>query len=154
MMGLREQLMADLKEALRDRDEPRKRTIRSVMAAMKTAETELDASGERRNLDDNDILVLISKQAKQRQESIDAFRQGGREDLVAEEEADLAILQSYLPQQLTEEEIRDEAREVIAEVGASGPKDLGRVMKPLMARLKGQADGRLVNQVVRQLLAG
>jgi uncharacterized protein YqeY len=154
MMALREQLMDDLKEAMRDRDEPRKRTIRSVISAIKTAETQLDASGERRSLDDNDILALISRQAKQRQESIDAFRQGGREDLVAEEEADLAILQSYLPQQLTEKEIEAEAREVIAEVGASGPQDLGRVMKPLMARLKGQADGRLVNQVVRELLAG
>ncbi|MFC2045930.1 GatB/YqeY domain-containing protein [Chloroflexota bacterium] len=153
-MALREQLMDDLKQAMRDRDEPRKRTIRSVIAAMKTAETVLDASGERRSLDDKDILALISTQAKQRQESIDAFRQGGREDLVAEEEADLAILQSYLPLQLTEEEIDAEAREVIAEVGASGPQDLGRVMKPLMARLKGQADGRLVNQVVRELLAG
>lgn len=153
-MALREQLMDDLKEAMRDRDEPRKRTIRSVIAAMKTAETELDASGERRSLSDNDILALISRQAKQRQESIEAFRQGGREDLVAEEEAELAILQSYLPQQLTEEEIETEARQVIAEVEASGPKDLGKVMKPLMARLKGQADGRLVNQVVRELLSG
>ena len=153
-MGLREQLMDDLKEAMRDWDVPRKRTIRSVIAALKKAETELDANGERMRLDDNDILALISRQAKQRQESIDAFRQGGREDLVADEEADLSILQSYLPQQLTEEEITAEAREVIVEVGAGGPKDLGKVMKPLMARLKGKADGRLVNQVVRELLAG
>jgi uncharacterized protein YqeY len=153
-MGLREQLVDDLKDAMRERDEPRKRTIRSIIAAMKKAETELDASGERKHLDDNGILALISKQAKQRQESIDAFRLGGREDLVAEEEADLAILQTYLPQQLTKEEIEVEARQVITEVGATGPKDLGSVMKPLMARLKGQADGRLVNQVVRELLAG
>lgn len=153
-MGLREQLMDDLRAAMRERDEPRKRSIRSILAALKQAETELDASGRRKHLDDNGILALISKQAKQRQESIDAFRLGGRDDLVAEEETDLAILQAYLPQQLTQEEIEAEARQVIAEVGATGPKDLGSVMKPLMARLRGQADGGLVNQVVRELLAG
>jgi uncharacterized protein YqeY len=153
-MSLREQLMADLKEAMRQRDEVRKRTIRSVIAAIKTAETELDSSGERVTLKDDDILVIIAKQAKQRRESIFEYRKGGREDLVAEEEAELAILQTYLPQQLTWAEIEVEARQVIDEVGASSPGDIGKVMKPLMARLKGRADGRLVNQVVRELLAG
>jgi uncharacterized protein YqeY len=153
-MGLREQLMNDLKDAMRQQDEPRKSAIRSVIAAMKKAETELDASGERVTLDDDDILALIARQAKQRQESITEFRKGGREDLVAEEEADLAILQTYLPQQMTREEIEVEARQVIKEVGASGPRDMGKVMKPLMANLRGRADGSLVNQVVRELLVG
>ena len=81
-------------------------------------------------------------------------RTSGREDLVAEEETELAILQTYLPQQLTRDEIEAEARQVIDEVGASSPRDIGKVMKPLMARLKGRADGRLVNQVVRELLSG
>jgi uncharacterized protein YqeY len=153
MMGLREQLMDDLKEALRQQDEQRKRTIRSVLAAIKKAETELDATGTRISLDDDDVLALIAKQAKQRQESIVEFRRGRREDLVAEEEAELAILDAYLPQQLTQEEIEVKARQVIAEMGASSPRDMGKVMKPLMARLRGQADGRLVNQVVRELLA-
>ncbi len=153
-MGLREQLMADLKEAMLQRDEVRKRTIRSVITAIKLAETELDASGQRVSLQDDDILGVIAKQAKQRQESIVEFQKGARPDLVAEEEAELAILQTYLPQQLTREEIEIEAKQVIDEVGASGLGDIGKVMKPLMARLKGRADGRLANQVVRELLAG
>jgi uncharacterized protein YqeY len=152
-MGLREQLMDDLKDAMRQRDERRKRTIRSVIAAMKEAETELDASGARVSLDDDDILALIAKQAKQRHESIAEYSRGGRDDLVAEEEAELAILQAYLPQQWTQEEIEAEARQVIAQVQASGLRDIGKVMKPLMVRLRGRADGRLVNQVVRELLA-
>jgi uncharacterized protein YqeY len=153
-MGLREQLMNDLKDAMREKDETRKRTIRSVIAALKQAETELDASGQRVSLDDSAILGLVAKQAKQRQESIDAFRLGGRDDLVAREEGDLAVLQGYLPRQLTREQIEAEARQVIAEVGASGPHDIGKVMKPLMARVRGRADGGLANQIVRELLAG
>lgn len=153
-MGLREQLMDDLKEAMRQRDERLKTTIRSVIAALKKAETELDASGERVRLEDSDILALIAKQAKMRQESISEFRKGGREDLVAEEEAELTILQAYLPKQLGREEIEAKARQIIAEVEASGPRDMGKVMKPLMAHLRGRADGKLVNQIVRELLVG
>lgn len=153
-MGLREQLMDDLKEAMRQQDQVRKRGIRSVIAAMKQAETELDAGGARVHLDDSGILALIAKQAKQRQESIVEFGRGGRPDLVAEEEAELAILQTYLPQQLDRAEIEAEARRVIAEVGASGMGDIGKVMKPLMAELRNRADGRVVNEVVRELLAG
>jgi len=153
-MGLREQLMADLKEAMREKNEARKRTIRSVIAALKQAETQLDSSGQRASLDDAGILALIAKQAKERQESIDAFRSGGRDDLVAQEEVDLALLEAYLPRQLNQEEVEAEAREVIDEVGASGIQDIGKVMKPLMARLRGRADGRLANQIVRELLAG
>ena len=153
-MGLREQLMDDLKEAMREKDETRKRTIRSVIAALKQAETQLDASGQRASLDDDAILGIIAKQAKERQESIDAFQSGGRDDLVAREMGDLAVLESYLPRQLSQQEIEAEARDVIHEVGATGLQDIGRVMKPLMARLRGRADGRLANQIVRELLAG
>jgi uncharacterized protein YqeY len=153
-MGLREQLMADLREAMLQRDDVRKTTIRSVIAAVKKAETELDATGQRVSLQDDDILSVIAKQAKQRQESIVEFRKGARPDLVAVEEAELAILQTYLPQQLTRDEIEIEARQVIDEVAASGIGDIGKVMKPLMARLRGRADGSVANQVVRELLAG
>lgn len=153
-MGLREQLTDDLKQAMRQQDETRKRTIRSVITAIKQAETELDPSGQRVSLTENDILALVAKQAKQRQESIVEYQKGGRQDLVAEEEAELAILQAYLPEQFGPAEIEAEARQVIAEVGATGPADLGQVMKPLMARLRGRADGKLVNQIVRELLAG
>ena len=153
-MGLREKLMDDLKEAMRERDDTRKRTIRSVLAALKKAETELGADGQRVSMDDDAILRVIAKQAKERQESIDAFRSGNRDDLVAREEADLAVLEGYLPRQMSREEIEAEAQQVIAEVGATGPHDIGKVMKPLMARLQGRADGRLANQIVREFLAG
>jgi len=153
-MGLREQLMDDLKQAMRQQDEHRKLAIRSIIAALKLAETELGPNGERVSLQDDGILALIAKQARQREESIVEFRKGRREDLVATEEAELAILRAYLPQQMTREQIEAEVRQVIAEIGDSSPKDLGAVMKPLMARLKGRADGRLVNQIVREFLAG
>jgi uncharacterized protein YqeY len=153
-MSLREQLAEDLKSAMRERDQVRKRAVRSVIAALKAAETELDPSGQRTRLNDDDILVLIAKQAKQRMESIAEFSRGGREDLVADEEADLAVLQAYLPQQLSAAEIEVEARQLIADVQASGLRDIGKVMGPLMARLRGRADGKLVNQIVRELLAG
>jgi uncharacterized protein YqeY len=151
-MGLREQLSADLKEAMRQRDEVRKRTIRSVIAALKAAETELDAGGQRVHLGEEDILALVSKQAKQRQDSIAEYGKGNRPDLVAEEEAELAILQEYLPRQLTREEIEVKVRQMIQEVGASSPRDIGKVMRPLMTELRGQVDGGLVNQVVREML--
>ena len=153
-MDIRDQLTEDLKTAMRQQDERRKLTIRSVIAGIKTAETELDAAGERVRLSDTDILGLIARQARQREESIAEFRKGGREDLAALEEAELAILRAYLPQQMTREEIEAEVRQVIAELGDDGAKDLGAVMKPLMARLKGRADGRLVNQIAREILAG
>lgn len=153
-MGLREQLTDDLKQAMRQQDETRKRTIRSVISAIKQAETRLDSSGQRVSLSDNDILALVAKQAKQRQESIVEYQKGDRQDLVAEEEAELAILQAYLPQQIGSEEIEAEARQIIAEVEATSPADLGKVMKPLMVRLRGRADGKVVNQIVRELLAG
>jgi uncharacterized protein YqeY len=153
-MGLREQLRDALKQAMRQQDETRKRTIRSVIAAIKQAETELDSSGRRVSLSEDDLLDIVARQAKQRQDSISEYQKGGRQDLVAEEEAELAILQAYLPQPLGRPEIEAEARQVIAEVGATSPADLGKVMKPLMARLQGRADGRLVNQIVRELLVG
>jgi len=153
-MGLREQLADDLKQAMRQQDERRKVAIRSIIAALKLAETELGPSGERVSLKDDGILAIIAKQARQREESIVEFRKGRREDLVAAEEAELAILRAYLPQQMTREQIEIEVRKVIAEIGEGGSKDLGSIMKPLMARLKGRADGRLVNQIVREFLAG
>jgi len=145
--------MDDLKDALRQKDGRRKTTIRSVLAAIKKAETELDASGKRVQLDDSDILAIIAKEAKIRKESITEFQRGGRDDLVAEAQAELAILEEYLPQQMGREEIEAEARRVIEATGASGPRDMGKVMKPLMADLRGRADGRLVNEIVRELLA-
>lgn len=152
-MGLREQLRTDLNDAIRQKDRQRKITIRLILSAINKAESEIDANGERVHLDDKGILGVISKEAKIRQESIAEFRRGGRDDLVAEAQAELAILETYLPTQLTRQEIELEARKIITEVGASGPHDLGKIMKPLMSKLKGRADGKLVNQVVRELLS-
>ena len=153
-MGLQEQLTDDLKQAMRQQDDTRKRTVRSVISAIKQAETELDSRGQRVTLTENDLLALVAKQAKQRQDSIAEYQKGGRQDLVAEEAAELAILRAYLPQPMSPAEIEAEARQVIVEVEATSPADLGKVMKPLMARLRGRADGKLVNQIVRELLVG
>jgi uncharacterized protein YqeY len=103
-------------------------------------------------LGDLDVLGIIAKEAKQRQESIDAFKQGNRPDLVAQEEAELAILRAYLPQAASREDIIAEVKKVIAEVGAQGSRDKGKVMPKVIAQLKGRADGREINEVVTELL--
>ena len=103
-------------------------------------------------LGDEDVLAVIAKEAKQRRDAIAEFKKAGRQDLVEQEEAELRILTEYLPQQMSPEEIEAAAREVIAQVGATGMAQMGQVMRPLMAQLKGCADGRLVNQIVRRLL--
>src|SRR5690606_18851334 len=110
-MGLREQLMDDLKDAMRSQDERRKLAIRAVMASIKHAETELTESGERVSLDDKGIQDIIARQVKQRRDSNDQFRKGGREDLVALEEAELVVLSAYLPREMSRAEIEAEARQ-------------------------------------------
>ncbi len=144
---LKQKLEIDLKQAIRAKDNVRRSTIRLVMAAMKNAEI-----AQQTVLDDPGILGIIAKEAKQRHESIEAFKQGNRSDLVAREEAELAILQEYLPEPMTKEEIIAEAKRVIAEAGAQGPSDKGRVMPQLIAKLKGRADGKEINAVVTKLL--
>jgi len=145
---LKQKLMDDLKQAMRGGDKVRCSVIRLVMAAIKNAEIARQA-----DLEDGDILGIIAKEVRQRRESIEAFKQGSRQDLVTQEEAELAILQGYLPQQMTREEIIAEARRIIEEVGAQGPADKGKVMPKLIAQLKGKADGREINTVVTELLA-
>ena len=145
---LKQTLAEDLKQALKGGDKVRRSVVRLVMAAVKNAEIARQAT-----LDDTDILGIIAKEARQRRESIEAFKQGNRQDLVAQEEVELAILQQYLPQQMSREEIVVEARRVIEEVGAIGVGDKGKVMPKLIAQLKGRADGREINTVVTELLA-
>ena len=134
-MSLKDQLSADLKEALKEGDEIRKGTIRLLMSVVHNAEIE---KGE--SLDDAGVLGLIAKQVKQRRESAEEFRKGGRQDLVDKEEAEAVILQKYLPPAMPRDEIEAAARKVIAEVGAQGPRDMGKVMGPLAAQLRGRAD--------------
>ena len=144
---LKQKLTDDLKQAMRSGDKVRCLVIRLVMAAIKNTEIAQQAA-----LSDADILGIIAKEVRQRHESIEAFRLGDRQDLLAKEEAELAILNEYLPQQMTREEIMQAARRVIEEVGAQGLGDKGKVMPKLIAQLKGRADGREINAVVTELL--
>ncbi len=145
---LKQKLSDDLKQAMRSGDTIKRGAIRMLMAAINNAEIARQAK-----LEDSDIFGVIAKEVRQRRESIEAFKQGNRQDLVDKEEAELAILQEYLPRQMTREEVVEAARKVIAEVGAEGPGDKGKVMPVLMAQLKGQADGREINEVVSELLS-
>ena len=146
--GLKEKLNNELKQAMRGGDKVRRSVIRLVLAAVQNAEIARQAA-----LEDSDVLGIIVKEARQREESVEAFRKGNRPDLVAQEEEELAILREYLPQQVTRDEIMAEARRIIEEVGAQGPGDKGKVMPKLIAQLKGKADGREINAVVTELLS-
>jgi uncharacterized protein YqeY len=147
--SLKEQLAEDLKEAIRQRDEARKTAIRMLTWAIKNAEVE-----KGRPLEDHEVLSLVQKEIRRRLESIEQFRKGNRPDLVEKEEAELNVLQAYLPPPMTREEVAEVARQVMAEVGAKSPRDKGKVMPILIQRLAGRADGRLINEVVSELLAG
>jgi uncharacterized protein YqeY len=148
-MTLEERLNSDLLDAMRANDQTRKLAIRAVKAAVTEAKV---AGAEARTLNDADVLAIIGKQVKQRRDSIIEFAKGNRPDLVAQEEAEIAVLETYLPRQLTEAEIRVRAQAVIAELGVRDMKGLGPVMKRLSVELRGIADGQLVNRVVRDLL--
>jgi uncharacterized protein YqeY len=148
-MSLEQRLREDLEAALRARDECRKSVIRMALADIVNAEV---AHGG--DLDDAGVVAVLQKQAHRRRDTIDELRQVNRPDSLAAEEAELAILETYLPTLLSREEIAEEARQVIAEVGATGMGQMGPLMGQLMSKLKGRADGCLVNEVVRELLSG
>ena len=146
-MTLQERLAADLKETMKSGDKARLSALRLAKAAVKNAEI-----AKRQPLDDAGVIEIISKEAKQRRESIAEYRKANRLDAAAIEETELAILMEYLPQQMSQEEIQAIVQQVIAETEAVGPKDKGKVMSKLMPQVKGKADGQLVNQIVMQLL--
>lgn len=146
---LKPKLQDDLKQALRSGDKAKLSTLRMLLAAVKNTEIARHPTP----LTDADILGVIAKEMRQRQESIEAFKKGNRADLIAQEETELAILSTYLPRQMTRDEIIAEACRVIAELGAKGPADKGKVMPKLIAQLKGKADGREINAVVTELLS-
>ncbi len=146
-VGLRQKLSDDLKQAMRGGDKVRRSVLRLVIAAIINADI-----ARQTDLDNTDILGIIAKEVRQRRESIEAFKLGNRPDLVAQEEVELAILNEYLPRQMTREEITVAARQVIEGIGARGPGDKGKVMPKLIAQLKGSADGREINAVVTELL--
>jgi hypothetical protein len=146
--NLKNRLSDDLKQALRGGDKVRRSVFRLALSAIQNAEI-----AKRADLENSDVLGIIAKEARQREESIQAFKDGNRMDLVALEEAELAILREYLPQPATRDEVVTEARRIIEEVGAQGISDKGKVMPKLIAELKGKADGRLINEVVTELLS-
>lgn len=148
-MTLQEKIMNDMKEALRSGDELRKSTLRMLRSAIGYKEVEVQHP-----LSDDEVLDVIAKQVKQRQDSIAEYTKGGRQDLVDQEKAEMEILMAYLPQQLTRDEIESLARAAIQKLGVTDIKQQGVVMKELMPQVKGRADGKLVNEVVRQLLGG
>jgi hypothetical protein len=148
-MALTDRLREDLNQALRKGDKTRLSVIRLLISNINNAQIAKGAP-----VDDGDVMAVMNKQARQHRESIDAFRKGNRPDLTAKEEAELAVLLEYMPQQMSREEIVAAARKVIEEVGAHGPAEKGKVMSRLMPQLKGKAPGAEINAVVMELLAG
>jgi len=146
-MNTKIKLSDELKDALRAKDELRKRTIRMALAAIKN--TEIDKGSE---LDEPAILAILQKEVKNRQETIEGAQQAKRDDLIAEAEAEIAILEQYLPRSLTAEELEKLARDSIAESGATSPREMGNVMRLLMPKIQGRADGKDASQVVQRLL--
>jgi uncharacterized protein YqeY len=161
-MTLKEQLDADLRDAMRSGNATARSTLRLLLTAIRNAEippeskdtAETSQAAMRFDLDDAAVLDLIKREVKQRRDSIDAYTKASRPDLVAREEAEVEVLQKYLPAQMSRDEIAAVAREVIAELGASGPADKGRVMPAVIGRLKDRAEGREINAVVTELLTG
>lgn len=147
-MSLKDRLAEDLKTAMREGDENRKMALRLLITAVKNAEV-----AALKPLDDPEVIGVITKQAKQRRESIEEYEKAGRQDLAAKEKAELDVLQEYLPEQMGRAEIMSEAEKVVQALGAAGPSDKGKVMAALMPRLAGRADGRLVNEVVSEILS-
>jgi hypothetical protein len=148
-MSLIDKLQEDMKLAQKSRDALRLSTIRLLRSSVSYAR--IDKGDE---LTDDEVLEVLAKAAKMRRESIEAAERGGREDVAQKESAELTIINGYLPKQLDEAEIEAIARQIASEVGADDPKDRGKVMAPLMQRIRGQADGRLANQVVERILRG
>jgi hypothetical protein len=146
-MGLQEQINDALKDAMREKDEVKRNALRLLLTAMKNKEKEL-----KRTLNDGEIAQLIGAQIKQRRDAAEQYLQGNRPELAATEEQETKVLQSFLPEPLSSGELERLIEEVIQEVGARSAKDMGAVMKALMPKVSGRADGKLVNQLVRQKL--
>jgi uncharacterized protein YqeY len=141
---LREKIATDMRDAMKAREQLRVATLRMLMAAVKNTEVE-----KLHELSDDEVLEVVVREAKRRRESIDAFKQGGRDDLVQKEGDELAVLEAYLPERLSDEELAKLVDEAIAETGASTPKQMGGVMKALMPKVRGRADGAEVSALVK-----
>ena len=148
-MALKEKLNDDLKQAMRERDVVRRSTIRLLLSAVRYEEI-----ARRRDLDDDGVTQVLTKQVQQRRDSIEAYDKGGRQDLADKERAELDIITRYLPEPLSADEIANIVAQTIADVGASGPQDMGKVMGRIMPQVRGRADGRQVSALVNQTLRG
>ncbi|HLG12663.1 MAG TPA: GatB/YqeY domain-containing protein [Dehalococcoidia bacterium] len=154
-MTLRDQLNADLRDAMRAGDETRKTTLRLLITAIRNAEIPPEGSTagtSRSELDDDGVLSVVRREVKQRRDSIEAYAKANRQDLVDKEEAELGVLSTYLPAQMSREQIETVAKAIIERLGAGGPADKGKVMPAIMAELRDKAEGREINAVVTELL--
>ena len=148
-MSLKERIDQALKEAIRNKDEIAKNALRGVLTAIKNKEKEL-----KKKLSEQDILKVLSSQVKQRRDSVEQFEKGGRDDLAQKEKAEIKILEQFLPRALDENELVRLVEQCIKEVGAKTVKDIGKVMKAIMPKVAGRADGKRVNELVRSKLTG
>lgn len=146
-MTMKTRLTDDMKQAMRDRDVLRRDVIRYLRSEVRNQEIR-----DQKELDDAGVVQVLSRQAQQRRDSIEVYRDADRQDLVEKEESELSVILSYLPQQMTSEEITSLVQQVVAEVGASGPADMGKVMGAIMPQVRGKAEGREVNAIVQQTL--
>jgi uncharacterized protein YqeY len=149
-MGLKEKLQTDLTQAIRSRDEVQSGTIRMLLAAITNEEV---AGKAAKVLNDAEIIIVLSREAKKRREAVEAYTQAKREDLANKEKAEAAVIAQYLPEQLSEDEIKKLIQEAIASTGASGPSGMGLVMKQLQPKIAGKAAGGLVSALVKAALA-
>ncbi len=147
-MSLREELKGELVKATKSRDRTRLSTIRLLISAIKNREIDL-----KRELRDEEVFQVISSMIRQRRESIEQFKLGNRQDLVDREEEELSILSSFLPPQLSQDEVVDIVKELIKDTGASGMKDMGMVMKEAISKVAGRAEGKMVSDIVREILS-
>lgn len=146
-MVIKEQLRNDMADAMRAGDKEKRDTLRLLLAAIKQVEID-----EQTTLSDADVQNVLARQAKQRRESIAEYEAAGRQEQADHENAELEIIESYMPQMMSRQEVEEIASQVVADLGASSPKDMGRVMGRLMPQVKGKADGSMVSEVVRELL--
>ena len=149
-MTLRDRLTEDMKQAMKDKEAGKLKlsVIRMVRSAAKNIEID-----RHKELDDNELLEVVAKEVKMRKDSLEEFRKANRPDLLAALEQEIAILMEYLPEQMTEAEVRSLVTQAVADAQASSPKDMGKVMALLMPKVKGRADGKLVNSLVKELLS-
>lgn len=146
-MSLKERLLEDMKNAMKQKDAICKNAIQMARAAILQVEKDNQIT-----LDDDGIIEVIAKEVKKRRDVLPDYERSGRQDLVDELKTEIAVLMKYLPQQLSEEELEAIARQVVEETGASSPKDMGRVMQAVMPKVKGRADGKIVNAIVKKIL--